>query len=315
MKISVVIPLYNKEKHIAHTIETVLNQSYSDFELIVIDDGSTDKSAEIVSNIIDDRICLIRGENKGVSIARNIGVDLAKSNYVAFLDADDEWMPNFLEEIYSLICNYPDARLFATALTVHERNGEKYILQFPCLPTDGSQCLIKNYFLSSLHYSPLSSSSVCVEKRTFEDLKGFKCDTKNGEDLDLWCRFALKYQIAYSSKPSAVYRRDSENMASRSMVNPPYFPFLDNYDEKDNLVIKDKSSIEKYILQKQLDAVSASLFVIRNKKTAKSILNKIRFSYHNRKKVMAFMLLALLPQSVIDGIYKVRLRKIKQYDA
>ena len=314
MKISVVIPLYNKEKHIAHTIETVLNQTYRDFELVVINDGSTDKSAEIVSLINDERVRLISKDNEGETATRNYGVKRAEGEYVAFIDADDEWMPHFLEEINSLIDSYPEASLFATALMVYERNGEEYKLEYPDLPADGARCLIDDYFKSSLFYSPISSSSVCVKKSAFEDLGGFKPGIKNGGDLDLWCRFALKYQIAYSSKPSAVYRRDSENMASRSMVNPSYFPFLDNYDEKDNLVIKDKSSIEKYILQRQLDAVSASLFVIRNKKTAKSILNKIRFSNHNNKKVVAFRLLALLPQSIIDGIYKVRLRKIKQYD-
>ncbi len=314
MKISVVIPLYNKEKHIAHTIDTVLNQTYSDFELLVIDDGSTDDSAKIVSEIKDRRIRLVCKENEGETATRNYGVKHAMGEYVAFVDADDEWMPCFLEEINSLIKMFPEAGLFATALMVHERNGEEYKLEYPNLPTDGSKCLIEDYFESSLHYSPVSSSSVCVKKSVFLDLGGFTPGIKNGGDLDLWCRLALKYPIAYSSRPSAVYRRDSENMASRSIVNPSYFPFLKNYDEKDNEIIENYSSIEKYILQRQLDAISASLFVIRNKKIAKEILQDIKYGSHNKNKVIAFKLLSLLPQFAIDMIYKVRLRKIKQYD-
>lgn len=315
MNISVVIPLYNKEKHIAHTIATVLAQTFADFELIVVDDGSTDRSTEIAESIRDERLTIVRKRNEGVEAARNLGVNQANGDYIAFIDADDEWMPHFLEEIASLITEYPNAAVFATALMVHERNGEEYRLDYPNLPNDGTHCLIENYFETSRYYSPLSSSSVCVQKRAFQKTGGFTVGITNGEDLDLWCRMALQYEFAYSSRPSAVYRRDSENMASRSMTTPSYFPFLTEYAKDDSHIIKDYESIERYILQRQYDAISASLFVIRDKSIARSIIGDIRFQRHNRKKYLAYKLLSLMPQSVIDSVYKIRSKSLTNYDA
>ena len=164
MKISVVIPLYNKEKHIRHTVESILNQSFTNFELIIIDDGSTDSSADVVRSIQDNRIRFIQKQNEGVSVARNVGIINAETPYVAFIDADDEWDCDFLKEIVELIQKYPDAGIWATAFSVQERNGERYELTYPFLPLHDGQTLIENYFQSSMEYSPLCSSSVCVFK-------------------------------------------------------------------------------------------------------------------------------------------------------
>ena len=314
MKLSVVIPLYNKEKHIEHTIQTVLAQTYGDFELLVVDDGSTDDSVHVVSSIRDDRIRLIQKENEGETKTRNVGVELSQGDYVAFIDADDEWKPGFLEEIVALIEKYPHASLFATALSVHERNGEEYTLEYPGIPNDGSNCLIQNYFVSSLYYSPISSSSVCVSKKAFQELGGFPEGIKNGGDLDLWCRMALKFPFAYSSRPSAVYRRDSENMASRSTTTPSYFPFLTEYKPEDNQIISSPEPVERYILQRQFDAVSASLFVIRNRTMAKQILKEIKYHKYNVTKYFGYKMISVLPQMLIDEVYRLRLKSLKQYD-
>ena len=96
---TVIIPLYNKEPYIKRALETVLNQTYDNFEMIIIDDGSTDEGVRIVSSIQDTRIKVFSQINSGVSAARNRGALLAKNQYLAFLDADDTWEPNFLQEI------------------------------------------------------------------------------------------------------------------------------------------------------------------------------------------------------------------------
>lgn len=112
---SVVIPLYNKQNYIKETIKSVLNQTFQDFEIVIVNDGSKDDSVKVVESIQDDRIKLVHQENSGVSVARNMGIKEANAKYIAFLDADDLWLPEFLQTIYELIQNFPDAGLYATA--------------------------------------------------------------------------------------------------------------------------------------------------------------------------------------------------------
>ena len=112
--ISIVIPLYNKEKFIARTLESVLAQTFKNFEVLIVNDGSTDSSVEVAKKYIDDRFRIINQKNSGVSAARNKGIKLARAKYIAFLDADDTWEPNFLSEIQRLIKKYPQAGLYGT---------------------------------------------------------------------------------------------------------------------------------------------------------------------------------------------------------
>ncbi|EFT3180475.1 glycosyltransferase family 2 protein, partial [Escherichia coli] len=99
MFLTVVIPLYNKSQSIESTIKSVLNQTHTDFELIVVNDGSTDGSENVIKQFTDERIKLLNITNSGVSVARNTGIRSAKSSYVCLLDADDYWLPNHLEKI------------------------------------------------------------------------------------------------------------------------------------------------------------------------------------------------------------------------
>ena len=112
-KISVVIPLYNKEKSIASTLRTVLNQTFSDYEIVIVNDGSTDYSVAEAGKVQDDRIRLIHQQNAGVSAARNRGIEEAKGELIAFLDADDEWSPEYLFTQYHLYQKYPQCDVFA----------------------------------------------------------------------------------------------------------------------------------------------------------------------------------------------------------
>ena len=113
--ISVVVPLYNKEKSVRTTLESIRAQSYKEWECIVVDDGSTDKSREVAEQfkIEDFRFKILSQENAGVSAARNAGIIAAKGEYIAFLDADDIWAPNYLETLAALINDFPDAGLYS----------------------------------------------------------------------------------------------------------------------------------------------------------------------------------------------------------
>ena len=121
-KISIVIPLYNKSNAISKTITSALQQTFTNFELIIVNDGSTDNSLDIVNSINDDRIKIYNTKNKGVSAARNFGIAKSSSNYIAFLDADDIWLPNHLDNLNTLLNNYPDCGLYCTAYEKHFTN-------------------------------------------------------------------------------------------------------------------------------------------------------------------------------------------------
>ena len=107
IQFSIVIPLYNKESYIEKTLKSVLNQTFTHYEIIVINDGSTDDSEATVLEFNDKRIQLYNQKNQGAAVARNLGIEKAKYNYIAFLDADDLWMENHLETLKTLIQDFP----------------------------------------------------------------------------------------------------------------------------------------------------------------------------------------------------------------
>ena len=118
VKYSVVIPMYNKAEYIRYTLKSVLAQSFHDFEVIVVDDGSTDNSLKIARQTDSDKIRIIAQENQGTAVARNTGIEHASGEYIAFLDADDEWKSNYLETIDTLTDKYPQSDIFVTAYRV-----------------------------------------------------------------------------------------------------------------------------------------------------------------------------------------------------
>lgn len=113
--LTIVIPLYNKGQSVKRSICSVLNQSFSNFEIVIVDDGSTDNSVEVVKSFKDDRIKIVRQANAGVSAARNHGIDIASGQFITFLDADDEYEPNHLETLRKLIDGYPGHNVYATS--------------------------------------------------------------------------------------------------------------------------------------------------------------------------------------------------------
>ena len=209
---SVVIPLYNKVEHIKRSIDSVLEQSYSDFEIVVVNDGSTDGSGELVKKYNDKRIKLIEQDNAGVSIARNTGISNSNGLYIAFLDADDFWYPDFLDTIKNLIEKYPKAGAYATAYKVKEKDGKYYNLNFSPLPPYPWEGIIQNYFscLASGNHS-VRTSAICIKRKIFDEIGFFDPCFKIGEDTDMWIRAFLKNKIAFSTKIQAIYYEDTIN--------------------------------------------------------------------------------------------------------
>ena len=304
MKISIVIPLYNKEAHIRNTLEHIIGQSFQDFEVIVINDGSTDSSEEEVKSVTDSRIHLYSQENHGVSYTRNRGVDLSSGELIAFLDADDEWEPDYLQCQYDLYKRYPDAVAYGTNYYIIE-NEKKYVLTFPNIKDNCG--ILTDYFVSGKSYTPLWTSAIMIKKSTFIDLGGFPLNYKLCEDIDLWCRLACTGEIAYLNEPHAVYHRNSTNMASRATDTTCYFPFLDDYKKYESIVSSTQfQSIKRYVEYRRLNAVSYALLVAENPKLARNIIHKIKNETLNKKKLYGYYIMSFCPKWALRFYVKRR---------
>lgn len=211
-EISVVTPLYNKAASIGRAVESVLAQTFAEFEMIIVDDGSTDDSAARVEAIDDPRITLVRQTNQGAAAARNHGVALARAAYVAFLDADDAWMPEFLSTIRKLIATFPGAGAYATGYFIKNTDAAMRPALFSHVPVDPQGGLIDSYFrVAARGRNPVWSSAVCIPKSTLDSIGGFPEGLRLYEDLYLWSRIAIEYPMAYCATPLAIYYRDAEN--------------------------------------------------------------------------------------------------------
>jgi glycosyltransferase involved in cell wall biosynthesis len=238
-----VIPLFNKEKYIQKAIKSVLAQTYTHFELIVVNDGSTDESVNIVQQFTDYNIRIINQPNSGVSSARNKGVNKASYDYIVFLDADDWWDLNFLLNMKNLIDNFGDADIFASNY-YWVKNDKKRKGQFNLEENyTGYLDYIRAYLFA--YYMPLTSISTVIRKTVFLKLNGFKEHLKFGEDFDLWIRIALNYKIAFTNKALAYYNQDvdSNNRALGTKLWKPENHFIFNLaylevEEKTNPILK-----------------------------------------------------------------------------
>jgi len=224
--VSVIIPLYNKERTISNTIESVLNQSYKDFELIIVNDGSTDRSINAVEKFKDDRIRIINKSNGGVSSARNRGIMEAKSEWIAFLDGDDYWEPSFLSTLIDLKARYPDAGLYTGQYA--QVNNAKEIIRLDRFPL-----IDEGYFDLFSYIYAVHSSSILVNKHVFDICGFFDENLTHGEDTDMWIRIGLKFKLCYTNSLISYYNTGG-NPLSRSIgkfppFNKRFLSKIDNY--------------------------------------------------------------------------------------
>ena len=220
MRFSVVIPLYNKGPYIRKALESVYDQSFKDFELIVVDDGSSDNSFFVAKESLKDcsvKYKLLHQDNSGVSIARNNGVAASQGEYICFLDADDWWASTFLERIDWLIREYPDAGIYGTNYYYVKNNK-----QIVCVSNTETGYIDYCKVYYEQFAMPLTSISVAINRVIFNEFGGFRPTLKLGEDFDLWIRIALKYKVAFLNEALAFYYQDSapEWRGIRQMQKP-----------------------------------------------------------------------------------------------
>ena len=231
--ISVVIPLYNKEKSIYTTLQSVSEQTYTDIEIIVVDDGSTDNSAAVASSYPDKRIRVINKENGGVCSARNRGIQEARSEYVALLDADDQWDKRYLEEQVRMISDFPEAKMWG--INYAELYNGKLVRKLATGLPDGYRGYVENYFQMPNRVSDLfCSSSVVIRKDVFEEVGLFDERMKYAEDIDMWYRIIVSHKAAFYDRYMVSYRYEAENRALQKSIPLKYYLpyFVDKYQEQ-----------------------------------------------------------------------------------
>ena len=210
-KISVIIPAYNAEHTIEETIHSVLNQTFTDFELIVIDDGSKDRTVELAQAIQDDRINVIPYENGGVATARNRGITHAQGEYISFLDHDDLWTRDKLETQLQGLETYPKAGVaYSWTLYMHNEAGNLRYSPAPAVQHAGNiytQLLMRNFIESG--------SNILARRETIQAVGGFDSSPKNCEDWDYYLRLAENWEYVVVPAYQILYRQSATAMSSQ----------------------------------------------------------------------------------------------------
>lgn len=204
LRFSIIVPLYNKAPYVRKALQSISAQSFTDYEVIVVDDGSTDNSADIVRELVNDHIRLISQLNSGVAAARNNGVAASKGEYLCFLDADDWWEPSFLKEMDQMIDAYPDAGLYGCDY-FYVKNGMKKI--YP-KDTEGYIDYCKVY--THCGAMPIHPNGAIIPRHVFDEVGGFNPSIKMGEDFILFMQIVFKYKVAFLNKQLVYFNQDAD---------------------------------------------------------------------------------------------------------
>lgn len=222
---SVIIPLYNKENYIGNTLRCVLGQTFADFEVIIINDGSTDNGLDVVKQFDDARIHIVEQENQGVSAARNLGIEKASGKLIALLDADDYWFPNHLQVLHDLHTDFPDAGLYCSRYKIKFAENNLYTPKLTDISND-FRGIVPDFFRSSYVDRIAWTSIAAIPKDVFTTIGGFNTEVSNGQDLEVWIKIAISFPVAISDSITAHYHYEiSDSLAKRSILNKKLMDF------------------------------------------------------------------------------------------
>lgn len=206
--ISVIIPTFNSENTIRETLDSVFNQTFSDFEIIIINDGSTDRTIELLGKISDSRVKVFSYPNSGVSISRNRGISYASGEFISFLDADDLWTPDKLETQLQALKTHPEAAVAYSWTDCIDEAGN-FLYQGMHISPSGyvlGDLLLRNFLQNG--------SNPLIRKTALLDVGEFDPFLNPCEDRDMWLRLAAKYHFIAVSSPQILYRISSDSMSS-----------------------------------------------------------------------------------------------------
>ena len=244
---SIIIPYYKKRKYIERCINSVLQQNFKDFEIILIDDGSNDDISELINEKYPHNVKLVTQINQGVSVARNTGIRFAKNDYVSFLDADDCWSPIYLECLAKVINENQDVKIIGSKYSRYHNE-----LVINSLKLDYK--LITDYFAKqAIENTLFLTSATTVRADFFSNNSAFNSDLKRGEDIDVWLRIvASGGVIVYIENTLVYYSDEDQEQATRSIakveqtlvgqINDLYKPMIESSKNTDF-----KKFISKYV--------------------------------------------------------------------
>lgn len=312
--ISVVIPLYNKEKAIVGTLNSVLAQTYTDYEVIIVNDGSTDQSKEMIelwlaenSSRCGCRFRLLSKSNGGVCSARNRGIQEAKGEYVAFLDGDDLWDKNYLAEQVRMITDFPKAAMWGINFA-EVINGNQLVRRLATGLPDGYRGYVDNYFEFSHQSDLFCSSSVVICKEVFDKVGYFDERIKHSEDNDMWWRIIAMFSVAFYDRYMAFYCFDAENRALQRKIWLKYdMPFY--VDKYQNSIFCQNKVFYTYINQYSAQWIARYYFETNDQiNDAKIASKRLDYSVISLK----YRLLFGLPYPIAKWLYyKIKRHKSK----
>ena len=301
-KISVVIPLYNKENFIKETLESVLLQTFTDFEVIVVNDGTTDSSIKVISQFSDNRIKLLHQENKGVAAARNLGIKNTTSKLVAFLDADDYWYPNHLEELLKLYDDFPNSGIYCNRYTTKTSSNHFQESLFNGIELK-FRGIVPNYFYSNRPSRITWTSALMIPKSILEEFGNFNENVSNGQDVELWTKIGIHYPIVLSNKTTAIYNFNTPNSLTKKNINQMKLMDFSQFEkaEQNNKYLKDFLDLHRFFYAIQYKSMG-------DKKNAFFYYNKI----NPKNLTLTNKILFGLPSFVLQLLYKFKryLKKI-----
>lgn len=211
-KVSVIIPAFNAMLYLPETVESVLRQTFTDFEVLIVNDGSSDNTAQWASQLVDPRVKLISQANQGLPGARNTGITHAQGEYLAFLDADDIWEPTKLEKQVHLLEENPTVGLVYTwsALVDHTGKSTGRVFAY-CAEGDAWKKLIEENVVGC-------GSAAMVRRCCFETVGVFDRNLRSAEDWDMWIRIGSRYRFAVIKEPLVQYRQHPSSMSKNWQV-------------------------------------------------------------------------------------------------
>ena len=280
-KFSVIISVFNKEKYIGKTLDSVLAQTFQDFEIVVVNDGSTDNSEEIIKSFNTEKIRYFFHKNRGASAGRNRALREANGEYLAFLDADDLWEKNHLEEIEKLIQLFPKSNVFATAIMTQTNNG--FFKSRYTINSDKEYQLV-SFFESSYATPILSGSTTVIHRSVLEKVGYFDEEIFSGEDTEYWIRIGINYKVAFSKKITAKYLYISNSLSQENFQ----FSKTTDFTKFDELA-KSDAKLAKYIAFNRFSLwIKCNRF--NDKKNADYLKKLIERQYLSKKQLLILKL-------------------------
>jgi len=311
VKVTVLMPVYNAEKYIAEAIYSVLNQSFKDFELLIINDGSTDRSIEIIRTFSDPRIVVVNQSNAGVAAALNTGIKLARGEFIARFDADDICYPRRLEEQYSFMKTNPDYVLIGSDADYLDQEGE-YLFY------NGNVSHFYQDIRETIRiHCPFIHSTVFYNTEVVKELGGYDTKAHTFEDYLLWIKLIEKGKVLNFDKPLIAVRLNPDSLTVDEKLRGKSFIALKKeiLFESKNITDKQEQDLLKILKKQNLATFKkysyhiliAKKYLWNNYQPAKARQNiRIALTYRRFSSLAyGLLILSFMPESFVNRLYKI----------